>query len=258
MSRVEELNERIYSRNQGDVPAFYFSPRPVPTKYTTLPILDQRMKEQVDITCKPIFDTSTQFLPGSNGPWSGKASTIDIETQLREDISGQEVSLNDSSLDTESNKINKTKLKLTNHPDQISTNMFISTFSIDNASTQVNIDNGYRTVNHMYDKKNKKYTYKTLDSISDVGDGTQIVMKDLPGKNNGLTKFCRTTEYLGKMDTDNVHENYLYSYSQNMMNLDFLQKIKLIVTLSQPNFTLYRFQKVLVEDVCTIHAIYEF
>lgn len=82
MSRVEELNERIYSRNQGDVPAFYFSPRPVPTKYTTLPILDQRMKEQVDITCKPIFDTSTQFLPGSNGPWSGKASTIDIETQL--------------------------------------------------------------------------------------------------------------------------------------------------------------------------------
>jgi hypothetical protein len=82
MSRVEELNERIYSRNQGDVPAFYFSPRPVPTKYTTLPILDQRMKEQTDISCKPIFDTSTQFLPGSNGPWSGKASTIDIETQL--------------------------------------------------------------------------------------------------------------------------------------------------------------------------------
>jgi hypothetical protein len=82
MSRVEELNERIYARNQGDVPAFYFSPRPVPTKYTTLPILDERMKEQVDVTCKPIFDTSTQFLPGSNSPWSGKANTIDIETQL--------------------------------------------------------------------------------------------------------------------------------------------------------------------------------
>jgi len=82
MSRVEELNERIYSRNQGDVPAFYFSPRPVPTKYTTLPIIDERMKNQIDITCKPIFDTTTQFLPGSNAPWSGKASTIDIETQL--------------------------------------------------------------------------------------------------------------------------------------------------------------------------------
>ena len=82
MSRVEELNERLYSRNIGDVPAFYFSPRPVPTKYTTLPILDERMKNQTDISCKPIFDTTKQFLPGSNAPWSGKASTIDIETQL--------------------------------------------------------------------------------------------------------------------------------------------------------------------------------
>ena len=82
MSRVEELNDRIYSRNTGDDPAFYFSPRPVPTKYTTLPIMDQRMKEQVDITCKPIFDVTKQFLPGSKAPWSGKANTIDIETQL--------------------------------------------------------------------------------------------------------------------------------------------------------------------------------
>ena len=81
MSRVEELNQRIYSRNYGDTPAFYFSPRPVPTKYTTLPILDERLTGQ-DITCKPIFDTTKQFLPGSNAPWSGKANTIDIETQL--------------------------------------------------------------------------------------------------------------------------------------------------------------------------------
>jgi hypothetical protein len=81
MSRVEELNERIYSRNYGDTPAFYFSPRPVPTKYTTLPIVDERLTGQ-DITCKPIFDTTKQFLPGSNAPWSGKANTIDVETQL--------------------------------------------------------------------------------------------------------------------------------------------------------------------------------
>jgi len=81
MSRVEELNERIYARNYGDTPAFYFSPRPVPTKYTTLPIIDERMSGQ-DIACKPIFDTTKQFLPGSKAPWSGKANTIDVETQL--------------------------------------------------------------------------------------------------------------------------------------------------------------------------------
>jgi hypothetical protein len=81
MSRVEELNERLYARNQGDTPAFYFSPRPVPTKYTMMPIVDERLKAK-DITCKPIFDTTKQFLPGSKAPWSGKANTIDIETQL--------------------------------------------------------------------------------------------------------------------------------------------------------------------------------
>jgi hypothetical protein len=81
MSRVEELNERIYSRNQGDVPAFYFSPRPVATKYTTMPIIEERTIGK-DISCKPIFNTTKHFLPGSKAPWSGKANTIDIETQL--------------------------------------------------------------------------------------------------------------------------------------------------------------------------------
>ena len=80
MERVEELNKRIYARNQGDIPAFYFSPRPVPTKYTTLPILDER--KTAPPKCKSIFNVSTQFLPSTYSPWSGKASTIDIETDL--------------------------------------------------------------------------------------------------------------------------------------------------------------------------------
>jgi len=80
MERVEELNKRIYARNNGDTPAFYFSPRPIPTKYT-LSILDER-KPAPPIKCKSIFDTKTQFLPSTYSPWSGKASTIDIETDL--------------------------------------------------------------------------------------------------------------------------------------------------------------------------------
>ena len=80
MERVEELNKRIYARNQGDTPAFYFSPRPIPTKYTFLPILDER--KPAPPKCKPIFNVNTQFLPSTYSPWSGKASTIDIETDL--------------------------------------------------------------------------------------------------------------------------------------------------------------------------------
>ena len=57
MERVEELNKRIYARNQGDTPAFYFSPRPIPTKYTFLPIIDEQPK--ASIKCKPIFNDKT-------------------------------------------------------------------------------------------------------------------------------------------------------------------------------------------------------
>ena len=81
MSRVEELNQRIYQRVQGDKPAFSFSPRPVPTKYTTMPILDQRTSGK-EINQVPIFDTTRHFLPGDSAPRSGKAENIDIETDL--------------------------------------------------------------------------------------------------------------------------------------------------------------------------------
>lgn len=81
MSRVEELNQRIYQRVQGDTPSFSFSPRPVATKYTTMPVLDQRTSGD-EIKQVPIFDVAHNFLPGDSAPWSGKAENIDVETDL--------------------------------------------------------------------------------------------------------------------------------------------------------------------------------
>lgn len=81
MSRVEELNQRIYQRFQGDIPSFSFSPRPVATKYTTMPVLDQRTSAN-EINQVPIFDVTQNFLPGDSAPWSGKAENIDVETDL--------------------------------------------------------------------------------------------------------------------------------------------------------------------------------
>ena len=82
MSRVEELNERIRSRNIGDTPPFYFSPRPVATKYTTMPVVDERVTSTVPIRCGPVFDVSSHFLPGTSAPICGKLDKIDIETDL--------------------------------------------------------------------------------------------------------------------------------------------------------------------------------
>ena len=81
MSRVEELNERIYQRFQGDKPSFSFSPRPVATKYTMFPIVHEHTSGK-EIKQVPIFDVTRNFLPGDSAPWSGKAENIDVETDL--------------------------------------------------------------------------------------------------------------------------------------------------------------------------------
>jgi len=81
MTRVEELNQRIYQRLQAETPSFSFSPRPVATKYTTMPVLDQRTSGK-EINQVPIFDVTRNFLPGDSAPWSGKAENIDVETDL--------------------------------------------------------------------------------------------------------------------------------------------------------------------------------
>lgn len=82
MSRVEELNQRLRERNVADTPSFYFSPRPVPTKYCTMPIVDSRVESTVPIQSSRPFNTFTQFLPATSAPWSGKADTIDTESDL--------------------------------------------------------------------------------------------------------------------------------------------------------------------------------
>jgi hypothetical protein len=84
MERVEQLNQRIVERNAtSTVPSFYFSPRPVATKYTTLPILDQFNKSNVDIGYKKPYNTQKDYLPSTSAPWSGFMENIDIETRLR-------------------------------------------------------------------------------------------------------------------------------------------------------------------------------
>ena len=82
MDRVEELNDRLRNRNNADTPTFYFSPRPVPTKYTTMPILDEKLPATVPLRNEPVFDVTKQFLPGTSAPWSGKIDQVDTETIL--------------------------------------------------------------------------------------------------------------------------------------------------------------------------------
>ena len=83
--RVDELNQRIYSRNVPSQPLQpNFDIQPVSTKYARLPILDRRAPVKTEIKPITTFDVTRNFNPGNAvGPWSGFSSKIDDESTLR-------------------------------------------------------------------------------------------------------------------------------------------------------------------------------
>jgi len=84
--RVDELNDRISTRWFPDLAfAPNFDPRPVPTKYEVLPIINHRAPpvEGTRIQQYPPFDVMHTFNPGnSKAPVQGYLSNVDIETKL--------------------------------------------------------------------------------------------------------------------------------------------------------------------------------
>ena len=83
--RVEQLNERISSRN---IPSGAlqpnFSMRSVSTKYALLPIVDRRAMSNVPIERHPTYNIGKTFNPGNSmSPWSGFASNVNDESTLR-------------------------------------------------------------------------------------------------------------------------------------------------------------------------------
>jgi len=80
-------NHRIYNRNIPSQPLqAYLNIRPTTTKYCILPILEPRVANKVQMTQFPTY-SSQIFNPGNTvSPWSGFASNVNIESQLRNQI----------------------------------------------------------------------------------------------------------------------------------------------------------------------------
>jgi hypothetical protein len=81
-------NKRIYDRNiPSQMLQQYIDVRPVMTKYSYLPIVDPRKEIGVKMNQSPTFNPHTTFNPGnSQSPWSGFASNINKESELRNQI----------------------------------------------------------------------------------------------------------------------------------------------------------------------------
>ena len=86
--RHQIMNMRAYSRNIPSQPLQpYLDSRPVLTKYSVMPIVDPRKPSQVNLVQRATYTPETVYNPGNNpGPWSGYASNVNHESELRNQI----------------------------------------------------------------------------------------------------------------------------------------------------------------------------
>ena len=86
--KQKQINERAFSRNIPLQPLqLYLDARPVLTKYSIMPIVDPRKQIKTPFQQYSTFNTKTQFNPGNyGGPWSGYASNVNTESELRNQI----------------------------------------------------------------------------------------------------------------------------------------------------------------------------
>lgn len=173
---------------------------------------------------------------------------VDIETALSEDIKDQKAYTNSKYItnkNTNQSDLEKIDdLVLLNHPENIDSPFYINKYEISNTSMGVNLDIGYLYYSTYYDiNGNTLYNLK-LDTITSPGtDGNNIIMKGNLGEVSEIQNMVVVNDYDGKIDTDNVHQYFLYAYQANERNLKYLQKIKMKLTITSANFNIYRFQK---------------
>jgi len=84
----EETNTRIYDRNiPSQVLQPYIDVRSVMTKYSYFPIVDPRKETKVPLMKAPTYNVHKIFNPGNTeSPWSGFATNINKESELRNQI----------------------------------------------------------------------------------------------------------------------------------------------------------------------------
>lgn len=82
--RTQQLNERIYERNQPTQPLqMVFDPRPARTRQVLFPMVDGYMPSSVPIQQRSIYEQEQVFNPGTSAPFDGYQNSVDRESQLQ-------------------------------------------------------------------------------------------------------------------------------------------------------------------------------
>jgi len=83
-NRTTALSNRMYERNvPSEQLSMTYGPRPVPTRYVLMPMLDCRKPSKVPCLKEPIYSTTKEFSPGNTLPFDGYQNKIDVESKLK-------------------------------------------------------------------------------------------------------------------------------------------------------------------------------
>jgi LAS superfamily LD-carboxypeptidase LdcB len=127
------------------------------------------------------------------------------------------------------------------------TNMWINKYKITNRSTKTSLNNAYLTRNKVYNSLKKEVLDFGIDSITSNGDKS-IILKGKPGDEEFFKENINSI-WSGKLEEfgdgeGNAHNNYNYSPTQNSINLNEFNKIEAEVDLPNPNFNIFKTQKI--------------
>jgi putative chitinase len=170
---------------------------------------------------------------------------IDIEEQLKFDISKQ-YGISTGGLNEIQKKLSLAEegdanfIYLTNDQSGSAKPNYFETYKVFNTSTTRSIKQGYTNRVKYYDWKSKEFLIFDVDSIND--DNNVILKSD-------DDEFLReNVKHLweGKLLNNNAHDNYHYSFVQNKLNLNEIQKVGMEIILPNINFNLYRYMKVYI------------
>jgi LAS superfamily LD-carboxypeptidase LdcB len=169
---------------------------------------------------------------------------VDIEKELNRDIT-QDVIVDTSGskeqLVSDDNK-KLIPLRLTNDQTSKSSSLFFENFKLKNNSTMISLEEGYMTKVKFYDCNKKDLLIFDIDSITSEGDKT-IILKGKSQEKDFYENHYNSI-WNGKLDIDNAHKNFNYSFIQNDRNIADLVKISVDFQMPNPNFNLYKLQKV--------------
>ena len=142
---------------------------------------------------------------------------------------------------------------MTNHPNYRLTNLFIDDFEIMNSSTEVGINYGYSRLYGWYDLDGNwqdgragTTEWDALTDLSANNSQPKTIWMNSEKDNSYFYRNQLTTGFSGKLNTNNVHDNYYLAEGHNDWNIENAQRFSIVATCNRTFLFPYRFQKILM------------